>query len=129
MSASANTTFGDLPPSSSVTFFRLPVAAPMMRLPTAVEPVKAILSTSGCAARASPAIGPGPGTTLTTPSGKPASMTSSPRRSAVSGVCSAGLNTTVLPPARAGPSFQAAMSSGKFHGMICPTTPNGSRSV
>ena len=45
MSASANTTFGDLPPSSSVTFFRLPVAAPMMRLPTAVEPVKAILST------------------------------------------------------------------------------------
>ena len=47
MSASANTTFGDLPPSSSVTFFRLPVAAAMMRLPTGVEPVKAILSTSG----------------------------------------------------------------------------------
>ena len=56
-------------------------------------------------------------------------MTSSPRRSAVNGVCSAGLNTTVLPPARAGPSFQAAISSGKFQGMICPTTPNGSRSV
>ena len=60
MSASANTTFGDLPPSSSVTFFRLPLAASMIRLPTAVEPVKAILSTSGCAARASPASPPAP---------------------------------------------------------------------
>ena len=31
--------------------------------------------------------------------------------------------------ANAGPSFQAAMSSGKFHGMIWATTPTGSRSV
>ena len=101
----------------------------MMRLPTGVEPVNAILSTSGWAARASPAIAPGPGTTLTTPAGNPASMISSPSRSAVSGVCSAGLNTTVFPAASAGPSFQAAISSGKFHGTICPTTPTGSRSV
>ena len=108
-----------------MTFFRLPVAAAMMRLPTGVEPVNAILSTSGWAASASPAIAPGPGTTLTTPAGKPASMISSPSRSAVSGVCSAGLNTTVFPAARAGPSFQAAISSGKFHGTICPTTPDG----
>ncbi len=42
------------------------------------------------------------------------------------GVCSAGLMTTQLPAARAGASFHAAMSSGKFHGMICPTTPSGS---
>ena len=33
------------------------------------------------------------------------------------------------PVASAGPSFQAAISSGKFHGMICPTTPIGSFSV
>ena len=33
------------------------------------------------------------------------------------------------PVARAGASFHAAISSGKFHGMICPTTPTGSRSV
>jgi hypothetical protein len=46
-----------------------------------------------------------------------------------SGVCSAGLSTTQLPVVRAGPSFHAAISSGKFHGMICPTTPTGSRSV
>jgi hypothetical protein len=36
---------------------------------------------------------------------------------------------TVQPVASAGPSFHAAISSGKFHGMICPTTPIGSLSV
>ena len=43
----------------------------------------------------------------------------------MSGVVSAGFSTTVLPQARAGAIFQAAISSGKFHGMICPTTPSG----
>ncbi len=33
------------------------------------------------------------------------------------------------PAASAGPSFHAAISSGKFQGMICPTTPTGSFSV
>ena len=37
--------------------------------------------------------------------------------------------TTVFPQARAGPSFQEAMLSGKFHGTISPTTPSGSRNV
>ena len=39
-------------------------------------------------------------------------MASSARRRAVSGVCEAGLSTTVLPVARAAPSFQAVMMSG-----------------
>ena len=42
------------------------------------------------------------------------------------GVCSAGLSTTALPAASAGATFHAAIRSGKFHGMICPTTPSGS---
>ena len=42
------------------------------------SPVKATLSTSMCAPRAAPAVGPKPGTTLMTPSGKPASWASSP---------------------------------------------------
>jgi hypothetical protein len=46
--------------------------------------------------------------------------------SAVRGVFSELFSTTVHPVARAGPSFQASMSSGKFHGMIWPTTPTGS---
>ena len=49
--------------------------------------------------------------------------------SAVSGVSSAGLSTTVLPAASAGASFHAAIVSGKFHGVISPTTPSGSRKV
>ena len=35
----------------------------------------------------------------------------------------------VLPAANAGPHFQATISIGKFQGMICPTTPTGSRRV
>ena len=72
---------------------------------------------------------PGPTTTLTTPSGTPASSAMRSSSSAVSGVSSAGLSTTVLPAASAGPSFQAAIVSGKFHGTISPTTPSGSRKV
>jgi hypothetical protein len=79
-----------------------------------------------CSAIAAPAVSPKPGTMFTTPSGNPASWSSSPTRSALSGVCSAGLSTTVQPAARAGPSFQAIIRIGKFHGMICPATPTGS---
>ncbi len=42
------------------------------------------------------------------------------------GVCSAGFSTTQLPAASAGASFHTAISSGKFQGMIWPTTPSGS---
>lgn len=42
------------------------------------------------------------------------------------GVCSAGLMTMQLPAASAGASFHTAIRIGKFHGMICPTTPSGS---
>ena len=63
------------------------------------------------------------------PSGKPASSASSPSRSAVSGVCSAGLSTIEQPVASAGAIFQIAISIGKFQGTIWAQTPTGSRSV
>ena len=119
---------GDLPPSSSVTRLSArPAFAPISR-PTAVEPVKAILSTSGWSTSAAP-VSPSPVITFSTPSGMPASSASSPSRSAVSGVCSAGFSTIVQPAASAGATFQAAIRSGKFHGMICPATPTGSLRV
>ena len=99
-------------------------AAWPMRLPTAVDPVKATLSMPGCAASAAPAVGPSPVTTFSAPGGNPASSASSARRSAVSGVSSAGLSTMAQPVASAGPIFHTAISSGKFHGMIAPTTPD-----
>ena len=40
-----------------------------------------------------------------------------------------GLEHDGVPGGQRRPSFHAAISSGKFHGMICPTTPTGSRSV
>ena len=58
------------------------------------------------------------------PGGSPASAVSRAKARAVSGVVSAGLSTTVLPVARAGATFQASMSMGKFQGITCPTTPN-----
>ena len=48
---------------------------------------------------------------------------------AVSGVWLAGLMITVLPHARAGATFHAVRSSGKFHGTMAATTPTGSRRV
>ena len=62
---------------------------------------------------------------FTTPGGSSASWITWASSSAVSGVVSAGFSTTVLPVASAGASFQAAISSGKFHGMIWPATPTG----
>jgi hypothetical protein len=109
--------FGDLPPSSSVIrLSAAPALAPISR-PTAVEPVKAILSTPGWSTIADP-VSPPPVRTLRTPSGMPASSASSPSRSAVRGVCSAGLRSTVQPAASAGATFQADISRGKFQGMI-----------
>ena len=118
-----------MPPSSSVTRLTVPAAPCITVRPTSVEPVKPIFATSGCSTSRAPTTEPLPTTTLTTPSGIPASSTSSASRSADSGVSSAGFSTTVLPHASAGPSFQLAMLSGKFQGTIRPTTPSGSRNV
>ena len=78
---------------------------------------------------ASPTTDPGPVTTVKTPSGMPASSASSASRSAVIGVCSAGLSTTVFPIASAGADFHDVMAIGKFHGTMIPQTPTGSRNV
>lgn len=126
MLASSKIMFGDLPPSSKETRFKLLAAACKISLPTEVEPVKAM---SRCRAMAAPAVGPKPVMMLTTPAGSPASRVSLPKASAGKGVCSAGLRTTVLPHARAGATFHATIESGPFHGIIWPQTPSGSRRV
>ena len=50
-------------------------------------------------------------------------------RNTANGASSADLTTTVLPATSAGATFSAISSIGTFHGMIAPTTPNGSRTV
>ena len=116
--------FAAFPPSSSVSFFSVPARAFMISFPTSVEPVKAILSTPSCFTSSAPAR-PSPVTMLTTPGGSSACRRTSQKRSAVSGVDSAGLRTTVLPAASAGAIFHESMRSGKFQGITWPATPTG----
>ena len=111
-SASSNTTNGALPPSSSWVRCPCIAAAAITRRPTAVEPVNVTRSTSRCPASAVPTSAPAPVTTLSTPSGRPASLASRARVSVVSGVISAGLITTEQPAANAGNTFHTAICSG-----------------
>ena len=97
----------------------------MIRRPVVVSPVKATFRIRGLEASGLPASVPKPLTTFTTPGGSRSPITDM-RNRIDAGVCSAGLSTTQLPAARAGASFHTAMRTGKFHGMICPTTPSGS---
>ena len=93
--------------------------------PTGVEPVKAIFAIRVLVARASPASAPKPLTILMTPAGNKSPISSISTK-IEAGVCSAGFMTTQLPAANAGANFQQAINKGKFHGIICPTTPSGS---
>src|SRR5690348_2100730 len=126
-SASANTSNGDFPPSSSETGVSCPPAAAATCRPVAPEPVKATRATPGCATSGAPASAPRPWTTLNTPSGRPASRVMSASRLAVSGAHSGGLATTVFPAASAGAMRQVASINGAFHGVITAVTPDGSQ--
>jgi hypothetical protein len=66
---------------------------------------------------------------LSTPGGSPALAQISTIDHADAGTSSAGLNTTVHPYASAGAIFHAGIAIGKFHGVMTPTTPSGSRST
>ena len=78
-------------------------------LPVSTEPVKATPSMRGSAVIAAPT-SPPPATRLTTPAGRWSKHGASIR--VESGVSSEGLQTTALPAASAGASFQASSSSG-----------------
>jgi hypothetical protein len=98
--------FGDLPPSSRDSFFRLLSALSWISLrPTSVLPVNATLSTSGCLVITLPML-PGPVIRLKTPSGsRPDSSNSSAVRSIENGVRLEDLKTMVLRNASAGASL------------------------
>src|SRR5260370_350305 len=102
---------GLLPPSSSDSFFPEPAVALRMIRPTSVDPVKAILSMSGCVTMSSP-VRPSPVTTFRTPAGSPAAWASSASHNAVSGANSAGFKPTGLPAATAGATLHATTRRG-----------------
>ena len=129
MSASANTTFADLPPSSSDTRVMFRAASAMIADPISVEPVNPTLDTLLSVTSALPTLDPGPGRTDIVPSGNPAAVRISASRSNESGVSDAGFTTIAFPHARAGEIFHVAITRGKFHGVMSAQTPTGSRSV
>ncbi len=79
-------------------------------------PVKVMWSTSEWLTSAAPASGPRPVTTLTTPSGKPASTSSDANSTTEAEATSLGLSTTVFPAASAGASLHVERRSGEFQG-------------
>ena len=85
--------------------------------------------TRGSCTSRSPTTLPGPTTRLHTPGGAPARAIASTIDHALAGTSSAGLKTTVQPYASAGATFHAGIAIGKFHGVMIPTTPSGSRST
>ena len=64
-----------------------------------------------------------PVTTLSAPSGSPASVASRASSMVVAEVYSEGLMTTVFPAASAGAADRADWPSGTFHGVMTPMTP------
>ena len=66
---------------------------------------------------------------FSTPAGTPACSARCTRASEVSGVSSAGLQTTVHPAASAGAILRAIIAAGKFQGVMAATTPTGSFSA
>lgn len=95
-------------------------------LPTLVEPVKLIFLTSGFVASSIDASRSLVGMTCRTSFGTPASSSNFAKVRAVS---LGGLMTTAQPAASAGATFRVIMAAGKFHGVMMPQTPTGSRRV
>ena len=96
--------------------------------PVGTEPVKLTAPTPGWTARAA-AGSANPWTTWTRSAGTPASTQAATNASQHAGACSLGLITMPLPASRAGKIFHDGMATGKFQGVIIPTTPTGWRVV
>ena len=129
-SASAKTTFADLPPSSSVTRLIVAAAPAAIERPTSVEPVNAILRDVGVLDQALPARAPGPDDDVDDALGQA-------RLERELGEAQRGQrrqlgrleHDRVAGRERRRRASRTAIVSGKFHGVISPTTPSGSRTV
>src|SRR5712692_5085666 len=91
-----------------------------------VEPTKLTALMSGCSRIASTAT-LSPWTTLKTPSGTPASLSSWAVRIDGYGSFSDGFSTNVLPQASAGAHIHMGTIAGKLKGVIPAQTPSGWR--
>ena len=129
-SASARTTSGALPPSSSSTRLRCRAAFSATSRPTRVEPVKLIRRTAGWAISSSTTSAAASAswvTRFTAPSGSPASCSASAIAACVRGHTSDAFRTTVLPKASGVATARVPRITGAFQGAMPTTTPAGRR--
>src|SRR4051794_41509649 len=91
-----------------------------------VEPTKDTALISGCSRIRSTAT-LSPWTTLNTPSGRPASLSSSPMYTDADGSFSDGFRTNVLPQAIELANIHIGTIAGKLNGVIPAVTPSGWR--
>src|ERR1041385_7170552 len=97
-----------------------------MYLAIGVEPTNETAATPGCSSSASTAT-LSPWTTLKTPSGRPASLSSSAVSSEAEGSFSDGFSTKQLPQASAGAHIHMGTIAGKLNGVMPAATPTGWR--
>src|SRR3954454_18944545 len=121
---SSSTSAGSLPPSSSSTRVRLSAHIAMIRLPAPTLPVKPTLRTRGSWTTTGPSTASCPETTLSTPGGSSAAISSTVRPND-SGVVGGALTTTVLPATSACGSEAARIANGQLNGTMRLTTPSG----
>ena len=98
----------------------MPAARFATEAPVSVEPTKPTPSTRAWPATSSPTSAPGPVTRLATPAGQSASAMHSISATEITLVDEAGVQTKVLPAARAGAISSAAIVSGQFQGVMMP---------
>ena len=110
-SASAKTTLGDLPPSSSSIGISRRAQASATLAPVAALPTNVTWSMPACSTSAAP-VAPSPVATWIIPRGTPASSANSAKRSGVTDASSDGLTITALPAASAGAAQRAVTCSG-----------------
>ena len=91
-----------------------------------VDPTKLMASMRGSSSSASTA-SLSPWTTLNTPSGRPASLSSRASSTLVDGSFSLGFSTKVLPHASATGNIHIGTIAGKLNGVMPATTPSGWR--
>ena len=131
VSAEESTIMALRPPVSAISGMVRPWASrrPAMlrwRMPaTSVEPVNITPRTRSSPTRRAPTVSPRPGSSCTAPAGTPASSRIRTACAAISGVCSAGLASTVLPAASAAQTWPVKIARGKFHGLMHTTGPSG----
>ena len=123
-SASASTSAGSLPPSSSAT--RVSESGGHRHDPLAAGqlPVKQTFLTRSSDTSTEPISASAPVTTLSTPGGR-CCATSWAVRTVASGAVGGGLTTTVLPASSAWGSEAARIASGQLNGTMIVTTPSG----